>query len=197
MGNIEQAIKCFNQAVCEEMTRYSNKLDLSYFQNAIEIICKSEKNGNRLHITGIGKPHHISSYMASLFSSTGTPCYLLDGTEATHGSSGQVVPGDVVICVSYYGNVPELIKTVKTLKKNGAKIIAVTGFNDSWIAKKADVHLNCHVEKEGDFLGRPPRISMLATLYTLMELSVILQEEKGINLEKYIKYHPSGELGKI
>jgi arabinose-5-phosphate isomerase len=134
--------------------------------------------------------------MASLFSSTGTSCYFLDGTETTHGSAGQVREGDVVIAISYYGNVAELVAAVKTLKKNGAFIIGVTGFPESEIAKMADVHLDVHVEKEGDYLNKPPRISMLVTLFMLMNLSLILQAKKGLDHEAYLKWHPSGQLGK-
>jgi len=59
-----------------------------------------------------------------------------------------------------------------------------------------DTHLNVHVDKEGDYLNKPPRISMLVTLFMLMNLSLILQAEKGINDDEYIKWHPAGQLGK-
>ncbi|MGO0916159.1 SIS domain-containing protein, partial [Clostridioides difficile] len=42
-----------------------------------------------------------------------------------HGSSGQVVEGDVVIAISNSGETQELKATLKTLKVNGAKIIGV------------------------------------------------------------------------
>jgi len=59
-----------------------------------------------------------------------------------------------------------------------------------------DVHLDVHVEREGDYLNKPPRISMLVSLFMLMNLSVILQARKGIDQEEYLKWHPSGQLGK-
>ena len=65
----------------------------------------------------------MAGYAASLLSSTATPAYELHGTEAVHGSSGQVLPGDVVIAISNSGETMELKATVETLKKNGAKII--------------------------------------------------------------------------
>lgn len=177
------------------MDNISAKLDYSYFADAVSMILESEETGGRVHVSGIGKPHHISNYIASLLSSTGTPAYFLDGTEATHGSSGQVVKGDVVILISYYGDVAELNRTLLTLKNNGARTIAITGFDQSFIAVNSDVHLNCHVSEEGDELNRAPRTSMLATLFVGMALSVVLQEIKGLTLEEYLKYHPSGKLG--
>ena len=197
MDRTEQQLEFFNQVVTEEIQKIADSLTTDYFRQAIELIHETEQKGGRLHISGIGKPHHVACYMASLFSSTGTPCYVLDGTEATHGSSGQVKPGDTVICISYYGNVPELIKTVDTLRRNKAHIISVTGFPQSYIARQSDVHLCCHVEQEGDSLNKPPRTSMLATLYMLMALSLMLQEEKGMTQQEYVCFHPSGELGKL
>ena len=113
----DRLLEEFRNTVQIEIERIGKKLDSVYFAEALKLIRECHEAGGRLHITGIGKPHHVANYMASLFSSIGTPCYMLDGTEATHGSSGQVMPGDVVICVSYYGNVPELMKTIDTLKK--------------------------------------------------------------------------------
>ncbi len=84
-------------------------------------------------MTGIGKPGHVSGYISSLLSSTGTSAYILHGTEAVHGSSGQVVEGDVVIAISNSGETQELKATLKTLKVNGAKIIGVSGNESSFL----------------------------------------------------------------
>lgn len=196
-NTLEQDLHFFLDTAIHELTAIKNALNVEFYKDAVDLILEAEKNGKRIHVTGIGKPHHISGYFASLLSSTGTPSYLLNGTEATHGSSGQVLPGDVVICISYYGNVQELMPTVACLKKNGAKIISVTGFEDSWIAQQADVHLLAHVIKEGDRLNKPPRTSILAILYVLMGLSIILQNIKNITPQQYVMWHPGGQLGKL
>ena len=75
----------FNEFVCD--------IDVKSLKKAAEIIIDAKNNGNRLHITGIGKPAHIAGYAASLISSTGTPAYFLHGTEAVHGSCGQLFEG--------------------------------------------------------------------------------------------------------
>jgi arabinose-5-phosphate isomerase len=190
-------LETFLDAATEELASIRRTLSFDYYRDAVELILQAERAGNRLHCTGIGKPRHVSGYVSSLLSSTGTPCYLLDGTEATHGSSGQVKPGDVVICISYYGNVQEIMATVAALKRNGAMIISVTGFEDSWIARNGDVHLKVHISREGDRLNKPPRASILAIMYVLMGLSVILQSEKNITHEQYVRWHPGGHLGKL
>jgi D-arabinose 5-phosphate isomerase GutQ len=194
---LKQDLDFFLKTALDELTVLRNSLDFEYYKDAVELILEAEKNGKRIHVTGIGKPHHISGYLASLLSSTGTPAYFLDGTEATHGSSGQVLPGDVVICISYYGNVHEIMAAVACLKKNGARIIAVTGFEDSWIAEQGDVHLLAHIKEEGDSLKKPPRTSILAMMYMLIGLSIILQSIKHITPQQYVMWHPGGHLGKL
>lgn len=190
-------LKHFINVIAEEMSDISSKIDIDSYRASVELIMNAEKRCNRVHITGIGKPGHVASYIASLMSSTGTPTYELNGTEAVHGSSGQVLPGDVVIAISNSGETSELKSTVTTLKNNGAKIIAVTGKSDSWLAKNGDALLYAGVLEEGGPLNRAPRASVLAEIMVLQGLSLVLQSIKGITPQQYLKWHPSGTLGKL
>lgn len=162
-----------------------------------KLIWDSQTNGGRLHITGIGKPGHVAAYMASLFSSTGTPTYFLHGTEAVHGSCGQLEAGDVVICISNSGETTELKSTAIAIRNNGCKIIAVTGNPNSWLAKFADAHICASVKDEGGPLNRAPRTSILVEILMLQALSVLLQERRGITPQEYVLRHPGGALGQL
>ncbi|HEY5585182.1 MAG TPA: SIS domain-containing protein [Ruminiclostridium sp.] len=195
--SLDTILKDFVSISLEGMQALSKEISLDFYDKAVELILDAEKNGNRVHITGIGKPGHVAGYVASLLSSTGTPTYELHGTEAVHGSSGQVRSGDVVIAISNSGGTAELKATVTTLKNNGAKIIAVTGKSESWLAKNSDAFLYAGVEKEGDPLNRAPRASILAEVFILQGLSILLQCKKDITPEQYVKWHPGGALGQI
>ena len=195
MELIENQVSGFIDTVFSELENFSQEIDTEQLKNAKELILSCEKEGGRVHITGIGKPGHVAGYIASLLSSTGTPCYELHVTEAVHGSSGQVVPGDVVIAISNSGETTELKATVETLLKNGARIISVTGNKESWLAKKGDIALIAGVQKEGDSMNKPPRASILAEVLVLQTLSVLLQNEKGLTPQQYVKWHPGGALG--
>ncbi|GFP75632.1 Arabinose 5-phosphate isomerase KdsD [Clostridium fungisolvens] len=179
-----------------ETSKFINSINFEALAKAEQLILEAEKDNNRVHVTGIGKPAHASAYIASLLSSTGTPSYTLHGTEAVHGSAGQVVPGDVVIAISNSGETEELKATVTTLKKNGAKIISVTGNKESWLAKEGDVLLFAGVENEGGELNKAPRSSIIAEIIVLQSLSILLQNTKGLTLEQYGNWHPGGALGK-
>lgn len=146
-------------------------------------------------MSGIGKPSHVSSYIASLLSSTGTPAYFLDATEAVHGSAGQVKENDVVIVISNSGKTQELLYTVETLKMNHAKIVAVTQSNTSPLSQLADVTLIAGVKQEGDNLNKPPRGSIIMEMITLQALSLYLQNAQNLDMKTYLKWHPGGSIG--
>lgn len=179
----------------ESVDKYVAGIDFAALSAAKQLILDAEAKGNRLHVTGIGKPGHVSGYAASLFSSTGTPTYELHGTECVHGSAGQTRPGDVVIAISNSGETGELKSTVTCLKGVGVHIIALTGNPDSWLAKEAEVALIAGVDQEGDSMNKPPRASILAEIIELQCLSILLQNEFGLDPKQYVKWHPGGALG--
>ena len=187
----------FKASAGQAFADYLSAISEADFLPAAEMIWAAEAAGNRLHITGIGKPGPVAAYGASLLSSTGTPTYFLHGTEAVHGSCGQLQPGDVVICISNSGETAELKATAVAIRNNGCKIIGVTGNAGSWLARFADVHIPAHVEEEGGPLNRAPRNSINAETLAIQALSVILQEKKGLTPAQYVLRHPGGALGKL
>lgn len=185
----------FLEHVEQELSTYLQHVSHDDVEKGADIIQASLAKGGRVHVTGIGKPSYVAGYVASLLSSTGTPAYTLDGTEAVHGSSGQVVEGDVVIAISNSGETEELKSTVLTLLANKAHVIACTRNKNSWLATHASVCLEAYADQEGDPLNKPPRISILKELIILQALSVELQVRHNITKEDYLKWHPGGSLG--
>lgn len=192
-----EELKKFDGIAAEELNRFIENVNDKEYTDAAEVILQAQENGNRVHITGIGKPGHVAAYGASLLSSTGTPTYFLHGTEAVHGSCGQLLPGDVVICISNSGETSELKATVTAVKNNGCKIIGISGNPDSWLAKESAAHLFAGVKREGDPLNRAPRASVLAENYVIQRLSLLLQVYRNLDPVQYVKWHPGGTLGSL
>lgn len=192
-----ETLRSFIDISKKEFDDFSSRISDHTFRDAVDMILSAKAKGNRLHITGIGKPSHVAEYMASLFSSTGTPTYYLHGTEAVHGSCGQLVAGDVVICISNSGETAELKATVAAIKNNGCHVIGVTGNMDSWLAEESEACLFAGVKQEGGPLNRAPRASILAEIYVLQCLSVMLQAERGLTPQEYVRWHPGGSLGHL
>lgn len=195
MATDKEQVQEFLSIAKESVDEYVAGIDFAALSAAKQLILAAEAKGNRLHVTGIGKPGHVSGYAASLFSSTGTPTYELHGTECVHGSAGQTRPGDVVIAISNSGETNELKATVTCLKGVGVHIIALTGNPNSWLANEAEVALIAGVKQEGDSMNKPPRASILAEIMELQCLSILLQNEFGLDPKQYVKWHPGGALG--
>ncbi|MCI9067326.1 MAG: SIS domain-containing protein [Lachnospiraceae bacterium] len=193
----KEAYNLFLDTVKNDLGDFIDHMDYSEIEDAADLILESQAKGGRIHISGIGKPGHISGYIASLMSSTGNPAYFLHGTEAVHGSCGQLVPGDVVIFISNSGETAEMRSTVLAVKNNGCSVIGVSGNSDSWLAKESAVHIFAGVKKEGGPMGRAPRMSILAETLVLQALSVALQAHKDVSPQQYVKWHPGGALGKL
>lgn len=191
------SVENFFAHVDAEMNAFLHNRKPEEYAEAFRLITESQAKGGRIHVTGIGKCSHVATYVASLLSSTGNPAYYLHGTEAVHGSCGQLVAGDVVIAISNSGETSELVATVNAVKNNGCKTIGVSGNADSWLAKNTDAFLFAGVKNEGGPMNRAPRNSVLAELLTLQALSVALQTEKDWDPVRYVRCHPGGALGAI
>lgn len=193
----KQAVNIFLDTVKGEVDTFIDSLAPDQYEQAAALVQASQAKGGRIHVTGIGKCSHVATYAASLISSTGNPAYYLHGTEAVHGSCGQLVAGDVVIAISNSGETGELKATVLAVKNNGCKVIGVSGNPDSWLAKNSDAFLYAGVHKEGGPLNRAPRASVLAEMLTLQALSVALQVEQDWDPIRYVRCHPGGALGHL
>ncbi len=191
------ALENFLSSAKEEVDHFIDSRKAEEYESAVTLILDSQAHGGRIHVTGIGKCSHVSTYIASLLSSTGNPAYYLHGTEAVHGSCGQLTAGDVVIAISNSGETGELKATVQAIHKNGCKIIGVSGNPDSWLAHESEVFLFAGVKNEGGPLNRAPRNSVLAEMITLQALSAALQAEKNWDPISYVRCHPGGALGKL
>lgn len=187
----------FLDTVRHEVDGFIAGIELAAYEPAADLILASQAQGGRIHVTGIGKCSHVATYAASLLSSTGNPAYYLHGTEAVHGSCGQLAAGDVLIAISNSGETGELKATVIAVKNSGCKVIGVSGNPESWLAKNTDAFLFAGVRNEGGPLNRAPRASALSEMLALQTLSVALQAEKDWDPVRYVRCHPGGALGKL
>src|SRR5689334_10099945 len=138
----------------------SARLDQS-FMHAVELVLAC---GGRTVVSGIGKSGHIARKIASTLASTGTPAFFVHPAEASHGDLGMITSQDVLIALSYSGESAELLAIVPLVKRQGAKLIAITGHPSSSIAREADAHLDAHVDEEACPLGLAPTASTTAAL---------------------------------
>ena len=163
------------------------------FERAVEIILARD---GRVIVTGVGKSGHIGRKIAATLASTGTPAYFVHAAEAAHGDLGMITPEDVVIALSNSGSSEELLTIVPLVKRQGARLIAMTGKPDSPLAREADAHLDAGVGEEACPLNLAPTASTTAALALGDALAVALLDARGFAAEDFARSHPGGALGR-
>ena len=163
------------------------------FERAVDLILKRH---GRVIVTGIGKSGHIARKIAATLASTGTPAYFVHAAEAAHGDLGMITPEDVVLALSNSGSSEELLMIVPLVKRQGARLIAMTGKADSPLARQADVHLEAAVAEEACPLNLAPTASTTAALALGDALAVALLDARGFAAEDFARSHPGGALGR-
>lgn len=163
------------------------------FVATVELILGS--NG-RVVISGIGKSANIAQKIVATLNSTGTPSIFMHAADAIHGDLGNIQKDDVVICISKSGDTPEIKSLIPLIKNFGNPLIAMTGNNNSFLAKQATYTLTTSVDKEACPNNLAPTSSTTAQLVMGDALAVCLLESRGFDSSDFAKFHPGGALGK-
>jgi arabinose-5-phosphate isomerase len=163
------------------------------FERAVQLLFECR---GRVIVTGMGKSGLICRKIAATLSSTGTSAWFLHPAEATHGDLGAIRDDDVVLALSYSGETEELIRLLESIRRIGARLIALTGDPSSTLARAADVTLNCGIAKEACPLNLVPTASTTAALAMGDALAMTLLVRKGFREEDFASLHPSGKLGR-
>lgn len=164
-----------------------------HFERALEVI---HECAGRVIVTGMGKSGIICRKIAATLSSTGTAAFFLHPAEAIHGDLGVVRSDDVILALSYSGETDELLRLLVTIRRTGARLIAITGFRSSTLGQAADVVIESHVSEEACPLNLVPTASTTAALALGDALAMTLLVKKGFRQEDFANLHPGGKLGK-
>jgi arabinose-5-phosphate isomerase len=150
----------------------------------------------RVVCTGMGKSGHIARKISATLASTGTPAFYVHPGEAAHGDLGMITDADVVLALSYSGESDEILLLLPVLRRQGNKLIAMTGRPNSSLAREADVHLDVSVPAEACPLDLAPTSSTTASLAMGDALAVALLEARGFTADDFARSHPAGALGR-
>src|SRR5437764_3637900 len=148
----------------------------------------------RVIVSGVGRSGLIARKIAATFTSTGTPASFLHPIDSLHGDLGIVGQHDVAILLSRSGASDELFGLVSQLKRQGVRLVAITGDLDSVLARQAEVVLDASVAEEACPETLAPTASTAAALALGDALAVTLLEVKGFRREDFAALHPSGAL---
>jgi len=163
------------------------------FEKAIRILLQCR---GRVVVSGIGKSGHVARKIASTLASTGTPAFFVHPAEASHGDLGMVTRDDVFLALSNSGETAELLVIIPVLKRQGAKLVALTGNPASTLGREADVHLYAGARQEACPLNLAPTASTTAALALGDAIAVALMRARGFTQDEFARSHPGGALGR-
>ena len=190
--SIKNIAKEVFEVEAEAILNLSNQLD-SNFEEAVKAILNSS---GKLIISGMGKSGIIGKKISATMASTGTPSFFIHPAEAYHGDLGMIEPNDMVLLISNSGETDEILKLIPFFKAQKNITIAMSGNQDSTLAKNSTYHLNISVEKEACPLQLAPTSSTTATLVMGDALAIALMNQRGFEDRDFAQFHPGGSLGR-
>jgi arabinose-5-phosphate isomerase len=163
------------------------------FERAVQLLFECR---GRVIVTGMGKSGIICRKIAATLSSTGTSAFFLHPAEAIHGDLGAIREDDVVVALSHSGETGELIRLLESIRRIGARLVAITGSPRSTLGRAADVTLDCGIAEEACPMNLVPTASTTAALALGDALAMTLLVRKGFREEHFASLHPGGKLGR-
>ena len=166
------------------------------FSRAIQLILNCLSRGGKIVVAGVGKNFHIGQKIAATLASTGSTSVALHPAQALHGDIGVFCANDILLALSYSGESEELLELVPVIKRQGGKIVTITGSADNALAKHSDVVIVAAVSREACPFNLAPTASTTVTLAVGDALAIVLLEARGFKKEDFAKLHPGGAIGK-
>tara|TARA_B100000123_G_C25713654_1_gene421104 strand:+ start:89 stop:1066 length:978 start_codon:yes stop_codon:yes gene_type:complete len=189
-----------NQKVAQDVIQFEidalknlKKLINKKFNKVIEILLNSK--GGKVIISGVGKSGIIARKWAATLSSTGTPSFFLDASNASHGDLGQITSNDIVILISNSGQSQELKNIIQYTSRNkNIKLIGITSKKDSLLFKNADTTFLMPKIKEAGPENIVPTSSTTTQLALGDAIAIACMRQKNFTKFDFKKIHPSGSL---
>ena len=163
------------------------------FEQIIKTIINC-KNG-KIIISGVGKSGIIGKKWSATLSSTGTPSFFLDASNASHGDMGQITSNDILILISLSGQSEELKNIIQYTSRNkNIKLIGITSKKDSLLYKNADLKFLLPSVKEAGPGNIVPTSSTTVQVALGDAIAITCMVYKKFGKLDFKKFHPSGSL---
>jgi len=173
------------------------KILKSYISSSFDKVVKTIvncKNG-KVIISGVGKSGIIGKKWAATLSSTGTPSFFLDASNASHGDMGQITSNDVVILISLSGETDELKNIIQYTSRNkNINLIGITSKKESLLYRNSNIGLLIPPVKEAGPGNIVPTSSTIIQLALGDAIAIACMEYKKFDRYDFKKFHPGGSL---
>lgn len=167
-------------------------MDIEAFSRAVDVLSKAP----RIASTGCGHSGIACRHFAHSMCCINRPARFLSPAEATHGASGFLKQGDVLVWASRGGKTDELFKILDICRAKQAVIIGITENLNSPLAQHSDIVLPMKVTSETDRYNSQGTSSFIALSAVFDALQTAILEEIDYQNEEFALNHPGGAVGK-
>ena len=168
-----------------------NYIDKNTFEEAVTAL----SNAERVATSGCGHSGIACEHFAHSLCCIEIPARFISPSLASHGGSGFIKKGDVMVLASRGGKTSELLSIQEISKHKGATVICITEDFESPFAKAADIVIKMHVERENDKYNTQGTSSFVVLAAIFDALQVALLEETDFKNEQFAVIHPGGAVG--
>ncbi len=179
----------------EQLRKVRDELDKG-FSRSVRLILDCLGRDGKIVVTGMGKNFPVGQKISATLASTGSASVAIHPSQALHGDIGVFCRNDVLLALSYSGESEDIIALVPTVKRQGGKIVAITGVRESAIARVSDEIICVAVAREACPFNMAPTASTTVAMAVGDALAVILLEARGFKKDDFAKLHPGGTIGK-
>ena len=163
------------------------------FSQIIKAIVNNKQG--KIIISGVGKSGIIAKKWVATMSSTGTPSFFLDASDASHGDMGQITRNDIVILISLSGQSNELKNIIQYVSRNRyIRLIGITSKKDSLLYKNSDLKFLLPNVKEAGPGNFVPTSSTTVQVALGDAIAIACMKLKKFGKLDFKKFHPSGSL---
>ncbi len=166
------------------------------FVKLVEACNECLNRNGKIVVTGVGKSGHVASKIAATLSSTGSPSIFMNPLDALHGDLGVLVPGDILLALSYSGETSELTRIILPAKRLGVKVVSFTKDENSSLAKLSDIVVTGQIKREACPFNLAPTASSTVQIAFGDALAMTLLKSRNFTKEDYGKRHPEGAIGR-
>lgn len=188
--SLERAKKVFTtEADC--LLKGLAYFDEAAFTQAVQLL----KDAPRIATTGCGHSGILSQHFAHLLCCIERPARFIAPSEAVHGGTGFLMPGDTMVFASRGGKTQELIPIMKICKTKNVSTLLITENLESELAQSADVVLKQFVTTENDPENTQGTTSSVVLCSIFHALQTALLLETNFSSKQFSIIHPGGSVG--
>ena len=175
----------------ESIKKALGHIDKTTFGQAVDVLAKAV----RIAASGCGHSGIACRHFAHSMCCIELPARFISPSEATHGASGFIKKGDVMVLASRGGKTAELMPILDICRKKKAVVISVTENMGSPLAKGADIVIKMHVDRESDKYNSQGTSSFIVLSAIFDAIQSALIEETDFRNEQFAVNHPGGAVG--